>query len=92
MGRAARAAIVTDVPGCRHFVRDGVEGLVVPPGDAIALADALERLARDAGLRERLGAAARGKILDHYTEAHVQAGIEHAYRSMARSHGDAASL
>ena len=25
--------VVTDVPGCRHFVRDRVEGLIVPPGD-----------------------------------------------------------
>jgi len=79
---SARAVVVTDVPGCRHFVRDDIEGLVVPPGDAVALADALERLARDAPLRDRLGAAARAKVLGGYTEAHVQQGIEAAYRSM----------
>ena len=28
---SARPLVVTDVPGCRHFVRDGVEGFVVPP-------------------------------------------------------------
>lgn len=82
---SARAAIVTDVPGCRHFVKDGVEGLVVPPDDARALADALERLARDAGLRERLGAAARARVLAGYTEAHVQDGIERAYRAMVEA-------
>lgn len=79
---SARAAIVTDVPGCRHFVADGVEGLVVPPDDVVALADALQRLAQDAGLRERLGASARAKVLGGYTEAHVEAGIEQAYRAM----------
>ena len=79
---SARAAIVTDVPGCRHFVRDGVEGLVVPPDDAPALAAALERLAGDPALRQRLGAAARARILAGYTETHVQDGIEHAYRAM----------
>lgn len=80
---SARAVIVTDVPGCRHFVADGVEGLVVPPGDAAALADAMERLAGDADLRQRLGTAARAKVLSGYTEAHVEAGIEQAYRAMA---------
>lgn len=82
---SARAAIVTDVPGCRHFVTDGVEGLVVPPDDPAALADALERLALDVGLRQRLGAAARAKVLAGYTEAHVQDGIEAAYRAMTQA-------
>jgi len=83
----ARAIIVTNVPGCRHFVRDGVEGLVVPPGDAAALADALETLARDRDLRERLGRAARERVLSGYTEAHVEAGIEQAYTAMLNRTG-----
>lgn len=78
----ARAIVVTNVPGCRHFVTDGVEGLVVPPGDAAALAEALEKLAKDASLRDRLGRAARERVLSGYTEGHVEAGIERAYRAM----------
>jgi len=78
----ARAVVVTDVPGCRHLVRDGVEGLIVPPGDAAALAAALEKLARDPELRARLGVAARQRVLSGYTEAHVEASIEQAYRAM----------
>jgi glycosyltransferase involved in cell wall biosynthesis len=81
---SARAVIVTDVPGCRHFVRDGIEGLIVPPGDAIALANALERLVNDEDLRARLGSAARVKILSGYTEADVQAAIEQTYKAMVR--------
>lgn len=79
---SARAAIVSDVPGCRFFVRDGVEGLIVPPGAPPALAEALARLAQDPSLRQRLGAAARAKVLGGYTEAAVQDGIESAYRAM----------
>jgi len=79
---AGRAIVVTDVPGCRHFVRDGIEGLVVPPGDADALAMALARLALDAGLREKLGAAARARVLSGFTERHVEDGIEQTYRAM----------
>jgi glycosyltransferase involved in cell wall biosynthesis len=79
----ARPLVVTDVPGCRHFVRDGVEGLVVAPGDATALADALERLIVDAGLRQRLGNAARARVLEGYTIAHLEAGLERTYRALA---------
>ncbi|MFV0298458.1 MAG: glycosyltransferase family 4 protein [Hyphomicrobiaceae bacterium] len=78
---SARASIVSDVPGCRHFVTHGQEGLIVPPGDPAALADALEKLATDHALRMRLGAAARAKVLGGYTEAHVMDGYERAYRA-----------
>jgi glycosyltransferase involved in cell wall biosynthesis len=54
-----RAVVVTDVPGSRDLVRDGIDGLVVPPGDPRALRDALARLAHERGLADRLGAAAR---------------------------------
>ncbi len=84
---SARPLIVTDVPGCRHFVRDGVEGLIVPPADAEALADALEKLARDPALRRKLGLAARARVLDGYTEADVRAGLARTYRALLSSTG-----
>lgn len=80
-----RPVIVTDVPGCRHFVRNGVEGLVVPPGDAEALANALERLVLDAELRDKLGAAARHRVVNGYTEADIRAAVAQTYRSLATS-------
>ncbi len=60
---SARPLIVTDVPGCRHFVRDGIEGLVVPPNDVAALTAALVRLATDPDLRVQMGLAARARCL-----------------------------
>jgi glycosyltransferase involved in cell wall biosynthesis len=81
---SARALVVTDVPGCRHFVRDGVEGFVVPPEDPDALAAALERLAHDAGLRRRMGEAARLRLLQGFTEAHVKQSLRAAYAAMLR--------
>ena len=81
---SARALVVSDVPGCRHFVRDGVEGFVVPPEDPDALANALERLARDADLRRRMGEAARLRLLQGFTEAHVKHSLRATYAAMLR--------
>jgi glycosyltransferase involved in cell wall biosynthesis len=51
--------IASDVPGCREIARHEVNGLLVPADDPEALAAAVERLARDPGLRQRYGAAGR---------------------------------
>jgi len=69
---AGRACLTTDVPGCRTLVRDGVEGLIVPPGDAAALAAALSRLAADPALVARMGEGAHARIeTGGFTEAAV---------------------
>ena len=78
----ARPLLVTDVPGARDFVRNGVEGLIVPPGDPAALADALRHLARDPDARERMGEAARLRLLHGYTDTHLREALRAAYRSL----------
>lgn len=57
-----RPVVATAVGGLVDAVEDGVTGLLVPPGDPAALRKALERLLADAGLRGRLGMAARERI------------------------------
>ena len=52
-------SIASDAPGLRDSVRDGHTGLLVPHGDAVALAGAMVRLADDADLVRSLGANAR---------------------------------
>jgi glycosyltransferase involved in cell wall biosynthesis len=54
-----RAMVATDVPGCREIAIEGETALTVPVDDAEALAAAMTRLAEDAALRARFGAAAR---------------------------------
>jgi len=66
--------IVTDVGGLPEVVVDGEAGLVVPPGDARALAAAVVRLCRERGLATRLRAgsvAARGRIGPAYAPGGV---------------------
>ena len=62
--------IATEVGGVGSLIEDGVTGLLVPSGDADALADALLRLRGDLPLRERLGqAGARAAASRHDPEA-----------------------
>lgn len=58
---SGRPIVATDVPGCREVVRQGDNGLLVPRGDASALAAALRKLIGDAALRRSYGA--RGRIM-----------------------------
>ena len=76
-----RPIVASDVPGCRQFVRPGIEGLIVPPGDAAALADALATLAADRPLQLSAGAAARRKVVREYTETAVRAKTREIYQA-----------
>ena len=60
--------VTCDVPGCREVVTDGVDGLLVPPRDANALASAIARLHDDPALAQRLGDSARVKALAQFDE------------------------
>ena len=78
-----RALVASDVPGCRSLVRDGVEGLLVPPDDAPALARVLVRLSGDARLVADLGAAARSRIeAGGFTEAAVTDSVRAVWRDL----------
>ncbi|MGD9522839.1 MAG: glycosyltransferase family 4 protein [Gemmatimonadales bacterium] len=62
-------SLASDAPGLRDSVRDGLTGLLVPHGDAAALARAMVRLAGDPALVVRLGRAARQHALEHSWDA-----------------------
>jgi glycosyltransferase involved in cell wall biosynthesis len=57
-----RGVVGSRVGGIPDVVTDGVDGLLVPPGDASALAVAIERAVTEPGLAEQLGAAARSSV------------------------------
>jgi glycosyltransferase involved in cell wall biosynthesis len=57
-----RPVVATSVGGLPSVVEDGVTGLLVPPRDERALADALVRLLEDDELRHKMGAAGRSKL------------------------------
>jgi glycosyltransferase involved in cell wall biosynthesis len=61
--------IASRVAGVPELVEDGVSGFTVPPGDVATLADRLDRLLADPGLRARMGAAGRARVEDAFDQA-----------------------
>jgi glycosyltransferase involved in cell wall biosynthesis len=72
----------TEIAGVREQVEDDVNGYVVPPSDPGALADALERLMSDSGLRERMGAAGRRRVLERFSTERYVEGVLGVYRDV----------
>ncbi|UZW54543.1 glycosyltransferase family 4 protein [Sphingobium sp. JS3065] len=68
-----RPVITTDMPGCREPIRNGVNGLLVPPRDAPALAVAMERLIADPARMAAMAKAARRTAVDIYDVDKVNA-------------------
>lgn len=58
-----KACVVSDTPAMREYVQHGVTALLVPPHDALALREAVDRLRADPALRRALGEAARAQEL-----------------------------
>ena len=62
-----RPVVATPVGGTPELVTDGETGLLVPPRDPEALAEALRRILDDPGLARRLGEAARARVAERFT-------------------------
>ncbi len=73
-----RPVIGSDIGGIPDMIEDGVNGLLVPAGDAGALRAAMERLAVDGDLRDRLGIAARASVAG-LTPATIAGRFERLY-------------
>ncbi len=63
--------VATRAGGLPEVVEDGVTGLLVPPGDPQALADAIRRLLADPELRRRMGQAGRERVVAEFTADRV---------------------
>jgi glycosyltransferase involved in cell wall biosynthesis len=74
--------VTTDVGGNREAVEDGVTGLLVPPGDSYALADALTSLWTDAEKRTSMGAAGRARAENLFSARKMVSGTEQLYEEL----------
>lgn len=80
-----RAVITTDHPGCRDAVVAGETGLLVPPRDSAALADAIATLLGDPARRRAMGRAARAHAERHFSVTDVVGRHLAIYRGLLES-------
>jgi len=59
--------ITTDMPGCRDVVEPYKNGIIIPPGDAIALASAMEYCINNRSILKQWGSYARKKAEEKYS-------------------------
>lgn len=76
---AGKPVISTDTSSMPEIIVDGQTGFVVPPGDAEALAARALHLLRDAGQREKLGCAARQRVLEKFTQQRMIEELENLF-------------
>lgn len=84
---ASLAVVATDVPGHRDVVVRGRTGLLVPPEDSAALAEAITSLAADPDRRRRMGEAGRERVLAHFAIQSTVAKTADVYRSAVGASG-----
>jgi glycosyltransferase involved in cell wall biosynthesis len=78
------AIVASDVGSVPEAVHDNETGLLVPPGDAQALADALRRLLADEATRSALGERGRALARERFTAAAMARAFEALYAEVAR--------
>lgn len=79
-----RPIVTTDMPGCREIVQDGENGILVPPGDGQAVADAIIRLLKDAKLRTKMGDQGRDLVQKEFSVERVVEKTVEVYRDVLR--------
>jgi len=84
---AGLAVVATRVGANPDVIRDGIDGLLVEPGDIDGLVTALRRLLTDPQLRTRLGAAARARVEAGHDLPMLGLRMEAVYREALARHG-----
>jgi glycosyltransferase involved in cell wall biosynthesis len=79
---AGRPVVSSAIPGTEELIADGETGLLVPPGDAHALAQALRRLLAQADLRTELATRAREHVARHFTAEAMARRVMQMYEEL----------
>lgn len=84
---AGRPVVSTDVGGVGEVVADGRGGLLVPPRDPAALAEAVTAVLSDPSAAERMGRAARAAVYPKYSAGRLVGDLERLYLDLAGQKG-----
>ena len=80
---SGRPVVVSDTPGMRDYVDDGVTGLLVPPGDATAMSAAVQSLLRNPQRATEMAEASRRQLEEKFTSRHQALGVAELIKSLA---------
>lgn len=80
-----RPIVATRMPGCKEIVEDGVTGLLVPPQDGNALAEAIGRLMQDPQRSEEMGRRGRERVRAAFSLEHVVNRTLQTYQAVLRT-------
>jgi glycosyltransferase involved in cell wall biosynthesis len=79
-----RPIVTTNTPGCREIVKDGLNGILVPPKDADAVAEALEKLIKTPEIRKQMGDKGRELVENEFSIQKVVDETLHVYEDLLR--------
>lgn len=77
-----KPVIATEVGGVPEIIDDGVNGMIVPPGDAEALGEKILFLVEKKERRERIGNIAKEKVKEHFDLRHMVQGYHELYQRL----------
>jgi glycosyltransferase involved in cell wall biosynthesis len=80
-----RPIVTTDSPGCREIVQNGVNGILVPVRDPVAVADALVRLIDNPEIRHRFGRKGRSLVENEFSLDKINGETLGVYRDLLES-------
>lgn len=81
---AGKPVIFSDFPGSECSVSDGVEGIIVPQGDVVALANAMLKLATNPALASEMGAAGRKRTSAEFSRTAYRDNVLGWYRQLSQ--------
>ena len=79
---AGAPTVATRVGGTPEAVSDGVSGILVPPADSAAMADAVVHLLKDQQLAAHLGRSARARVVEHFSVRRMVRATEDLYTDL----------
>lgn len=83
-GAMGLPSIVTDINGCNEIVKEGENGLIVPPKDGLALLKAMKSLVSDRALFGKLSDNSRRMIVERYNQLTIWQEIESEYIELTK--------
>ena len=79
---AAKPIVSSAIGGTDELIVHGESGILVPPGDAQALASALHQMLADRRLSERFGRAARARVRRHFASSAIAHRVTRVYEDL----------